>query len=74
MAFGDDEIAAAGRYLGMQYSWGGGDYDGPTKGIPDGGVVNEAQRGRGACAARGEGLLVTRTPALIPRSHFPLRP
>ena len=40
MSFGDDEIAAAGRYLGMQYSWGGGDYDGPTKGIKDGGVAD----------------------------------
>lgn len=31
-------VARAMGQLGVRYSWGGGNYDGPTVGIPDGGV------------------------------------
>lgn len=33
-------IAAAGKYLGTPYAWGGGTYDGPSLGIRDGGVAD----------------------------------
>jgi cell wall-associated NlpC family hydrolase len=33
-------IARAMAYLGMRYSWGGGNYNGPTVGIRDGGVAD----------------------------------
>jgi cell wall-associated NlpC family hydrolase len=33
-------IARALRQLGVRYSWGGGNYDGPTIGIRDGGVAD----------------------------------
>lgn len=36
--FANKAIEAARKYLGMRYSWGGGNWDGPTKGTPDGGV------------------------------------
>ena len=36
--FANKAIEAARKYLGMRYSWGGGNWDGPTKGQPDGGV------------------------------------
>jgi cell wall-associated NlpC family hydrolase len=38
--FADKAVEYAREYLGMQYSWGGGDWNGPTKGIPDGGVAD----------------------------------
>jgi len=37
---GDQVVAAAKSYLGTQYAWGGGDYNGPTLGIRDGGVAD----------------------------------
>ncbi|MGJ0121705.1 C40 family peptidase [Williamsia sp. MIQD14] len=36
--FGQRIIAAASRWIGMQYSWGGGNWYGPTVGIHDGGT------------------------------------
>ncbi|RKT55982.1 NlpC/P60 family protein [Saccharothrix australiensis] len=33
-------VARAMQHLGVRYSWGGGNYDGPTVGIPDGGVAD----------------------------------
>jgi cell wall-associated NlpC family hydrolase len=33
-------IARATAYIGMRYSWGGGNYNGPTVGIRDGGVAD----------------------------------
>lgn len=38
--FADKAVEYAREYLGMQYSWGGGDWNGPTKGVPDGGVAD----------------------------------
>ncbi|MET0966816.1 MAG: excalibur calcium-binding domain-containing protein [Nakamurella sp.] len=37
---GDRVVAAAKSYLGTTYAWGGGDYNGPTLGIRDGGVAD----------------------------------
>ena len=37
---GEQVVAAAKAYLGTTYAWGGGDYDGPTLGIRDGGVAD----------------------------------
>jgi cell wall-associated NlpC family hydrolase len=37
---GDQVVAAAKAYLGTTYAWGGGDYNGPTLGIRDGGVAD----------------------------------
>ncbi len=37
---GQTVVAAAKRWLGTQYAWGGGDSDGPTLGIRDGGVAD----------------------------------
>lgn len=36
--FGPNVIAAAMRWLGTPYAWGGGNTDGPTNGISDGGT------------------------------------
>ncbi|GAA3886288.1 NlpC/P60 family protein [Saccharothrix violaceirubra] len=33
-------VARATMHLGVRYSWGGGNYDGPTTGIRDGGVAD----------------------------------
>ena len=38
--FGNNVVAAAKRWLGTTYAWGGGNADGPTKGIADGGVAD----------------------------------
>ncbi|MFZ2176219.1 MAG: peptidoglycan DD-metalloendopeptidase family protein [Rhodococcus sp. (in: high G+C Gram-positive bacteria)] len=38
--FGQKVIEAASRWLGTEYTWGGGDVGGPTKGIRDGGVAD----------------------------------
>lgn len=38
---GQAVVAAAKRWLGTQYAWGGGDSDGPTLGIRDGGVADQ---------------------------------
>ncbi|RRQ25318.1 peptidase [Rhodococcus sp. Eu-32] len=35
--FGQNVVAAAMAWLGTTYAWGGGDQDGPTRGISDGG-------------------------------------
>lgn len=40
IAWGEQAVAAAMKWLGTTYSWGGGDYNGPTKGIHDGGVAD----------------------------------
>lgn len=40
MSFGDDVIAFAGKYMGTPYAWGGGDNNGPTRGIRDGGIAD----------------------------------
>ena len=40
MAFGDDAIAAGRKWLGTTYAWGGGDINGPTRGIRDGGTAD----------------------------------
>lgn len=40
MSFGDDVIKYAGKYLGVPYAWGGGNNDGPTRGIRDGGIAD----------------------------------
>ncbi len=37
---GQQVVNAAMAYLGTTYAWGGGDYDGPTQGIRDGGVAD----------------------------------
>jgi len=37
---GQRVVDAAKRWLGTQYAWGGGDSDGPTLGIRDGGVAD----------------------------------
>jgi len=37
---GAQVVAAAKSYLGTTYAWGGGDYNGPTLGIRDGGVAD----------------------------------
>ncbi|MCF3940648.1 C40 family peptidase [Gordonia tangerina] len=39
-SFGQRVIAAAMRWIGTPYAWGGGNKDGPTKGIHDGGVAD----------------------------------
>lgn len=38
--FGQNVIAAASKWIGTRYSWGGGDFNGPTIGIRDGGVAD----------------------------------
>lgn len=38
--FGDQVVAAARRWMGTTYAWGGGDENGPTRGIHDGGVAD----------------------------------
>lgn len=38
--FGQNVIAAASKWIGTRYSWGGGDLNGPTNGIRDGGVAD----------------------------------
>ncbi|MGP9725367.1 peptidoglycan DD-metalloendopeptidase family protein [Corynebacterium sp. AOP40-9SA-29] len=38
--FADNAVEYAREHLGLQYSWGGGDWNGPTKGVPDGGVAD----------------------------------
>ena len=38
--FGQKVIAAASKWIGTRYSWGGGDLNGPTNGIRDGGVAD----------------------------------
>lgn len=38
---GQQAVAALMQYLGITYAWGGGDFNGPTKGIHDGGVADE---------------------------------
>lgn len=40
--FGANVIAAAMRWLGTPYAWGGGDQNGPTNGISDGGGAADA--------------------------------
>lgn len=40
--FGENVIAAAKRWLGTPYSWGGGNQFGPTFGISDGGGAGDA--------------------------------
>jgi cell wall-associated NlpC family hydrolase len=40
--FGQNVIAAALKWQGTTYAWGGGDADGPTKGISDGGGAADA--------------------------------
>lgn len=40
--FGANVIAAAARWIGTTYAWGGGDQNGPTKGISDGGGAGDA--------------------------------
>lgn len=40
--FGANVIAAASRWIGTTYAWGGGDQNGPTKGISDGGGAGDA--------------------------------
>ncbi|WP_080733867.1 C40 family peptidase [Rhodococcoides fascians] len=40
--FGANVIAAAMRWLGTPYAWGGGNTDGPTNGISDGGGAADA--------------------------------
>jgi cell wall-associated NlpC family hydrolase len=35
--FGQNVVAAAMRWLGTTYAWGGGDRNGPTRGVSDGG-------------------------------------
>lgn len=37
---GQQVVDAAMAYLGTTYAWGGGDYDGPSRGIRDGGVAD----------------------------------
>jgi len=37
---GQQVVDAAMQWLGTTYAWGGGDYDGPTLGIRDGGVAD----------------------------------
>lgn len=37
---GPNAVAAAAAHMGVRYSWGGGDLNGPTKGIHDGGVAD----------------------------------
>ncbi len=37
---GQQVVNAAMQWLGTTYAWGGGDYDGPTLGIRDGGVAD----------------------------------
>jgi len=37
---GQRVVDAAEAYLGTPYAWGGGDYNGPTQGIHDGGVAD----------------------------------
>jgi cell wall-associated NlpC family hydrolase len=39
-ARGQQVVDAAMAYLGTTYAWGGGDYNGPTQGIHDGGVAD----------------------------------
>lgn len=38
--FGNNVVAAAMQWIGTTYAWGGGNKDGPTKGIRDGGVAD----------------------------------
>ncbi|WP_160103976.1 C40 family peptidase, partial [Rhodococcus sp. T7] len=40
--FGQKIIEAASRWLGTEYAWGGGDVNGPTHGISDGGGAGDA--------------------------------
>jgi cell wall-associated NlpC family hydrolase len=40
--FGANVIAAASRWIGTPYAWGGGDQNGPTGGISDGGGAADA--------------------------------
>ena len=40
--FGANVIAAASQWIGTTYAWGGGDQNGPTKGISDGGGAGDA--------------------------------
>ncbi|NKS56574.1 peptidoglycan DD-metalloendopeptidase family protein [Rhodococcus hoagii] len=40
--FGRAVIVAASRWIGTPYAWGGGDQNGPTKGISDGGGAADA--------------------------------
>jgi cell wall-associated NlpC family hydrolase len=39
--FAQNVIAAASSWMGVRYSWGGGDVNGPTLGIRDGGVADQ---------------------------------
>ncbi|WLF51510.1 peptidoglycan DD-metalloendopeptidase family protein [Rhodococcus opacus] len=40
--FGQKVIESASRWLGTEYAWGGGDVNGPTRGISDGGGAADA--------------------------------
>lgn len=41
---GPNIVAAAASQMGIRYSWGGGDLNGPTKGISDGGGAGDAHQ------------------------------
>ena len=63
-------IAAGMAYLGLQYSWGGGNADGPTLGIHDGGKAGDANGDYNRVGFDCSGLttyVAARYPAAIPR-------
>jgi len=69
-------IAAGFGYLGLQYSWGGGNADGPTLGIHDGGKAGDAHGDYDRVGFDCSGLttyVAARYPAAIPRSSYDQR-
>ena len=69
-------IAAGFAYLGLQYSWGGGNSGGPTLGIHDGGKAGDAHGDYNRVGFDCSGLttyVAARYPAAIPRSSYDQR-
>ena len=69
-------IAAGFAYLGLQYSWGGGNASGPTLGIHDGGKAGDAHGDYNRVGFDCSGLttyVAARYPAAIPRSSYDQR-
>ena len=69
-------IAAGFGYLGLQYAWGGGNADGPTQGIHDGGKAGDAHGDYDRVGFDCSGLttyVAARYPVALPRLSYDQR-